>query len=355
MMNGKTFPRILLSMFLLTAALPACGQDYDSLIQQALQQRNDGNFAAAEATLWQAYELAADKSEVSYLLGLVLAYQGLYSEALTLIDEGLAAAPNDSNLLTARAQVLEMRLASNSTASASGGAPGQQFTVGGSRSTIDLAGFADWNDRFVEYRNVSTDGGQQYLRAEHNHRFGLHDTMLEGGLRLLPGAALPLDVAVGFTPSDDFMPEYFARIGASKLIAEDNDSYGAVVFTGQYQHSSYANGRTNRLLAGLEYYLPGVDFWLTPSIGVVRDQAGTHTFAWSIGANWQVTGASRIGINYSDAPETENLLTTDTQAWGAYWQLELSQRVRVFLGYSRIDRVNAYVRESADLALQLRF
>ncbi|MDY6983281.1 MAG: YaiO family outer membrane beta-barrel protein, partial [Pseudomonadota bacterium] len=293
-------------------------------------------------------------SEASYLLGLVLAYQGLYAEALTLIDEGLVAKPDDANLQMARTQVLDMRAAALSTPGADAAMPEQQLTAGVSRSTIDRPGFADWNDRFVEYRNIEADGGQQYLRVEHNHRFGMHDTQLEGGLRLLPDSALPLEVAVGFTPSDDFMPEYFARIGSGKLIAE-NPRYGALVATGQYQHASYANGRTNRILAGLEYYLPGIDAWLTPSIGAVRDQDGTETFAWTLGAHWQVNGRSRLGVNYSDAPETENLLTIDTRAWGAYWRVDLGRRVRLFLSYNRLDRENSYVREGVDVALQLRF
>lgn len=351
-MTSTTLRKLALTM--LCVSLPAFAQDYDTLIRLAVEQRNGGDLAAAENTLRSAYDLAADKSEVSYLLGLVLAYQGLYVEALALIDEGLAAKPADANLQTARAQVLEMRTAALATQGAAVGIAEQQFTAGFDRSTIDRAGFADWNDRFVEYRNVEEDGRQQYLRAEHNHRFGMHDTQLEGGLRLLPGSALPLELAMGFTPDDDFMPEYFARISSGKLIAESSE-YGALVLTGQYQHASYANGRTNRVLAGFEYYLPGIDAWLTPSLGAVRDQDGVDTFAWTLGAHWQVTAGSRIGLNYSDAPETENLLTVDTRAWGAYWRVDLGQRARLFLNYSRLDRENSYVRASADVALQLRF
>ncbi len=353
-MTHSTLHRILLAI-LLAAAAPAFAQDYDALIQQGVQQRDSGDLVAAESTLWEAYEIAPNKSEVSYLLGMVLAYRGLYSEALTLIDEGLATYPDDGNLQTARAQVLDLRAEARSQPASAGTAPGHELTSGFSRSTIDRAGFADWNDRFVEYRHLQENGGQQYLRTEHNHRFGVHDTMIEGGLRLLPQSPLPLEVAIGFTPEDDFMPEYFARIGTSKLLAEDSESFGALVFTGQFQHSSYANGETNRVLAGFEYYLPGVDAWLTPMIGVVRDQDGINTFAWTLGAHWQVAGTSRIGINYSDAPETENLVTTDTKSWGAYWQQDLGARVRLFLSYTRLDRDNAYIRESTDLALQLRF
>lgn len=434
-----------LATALLAASLPALAQDYDTLIQQAIEQRNFGDMAGAEETLRMAYPIPADKTEVAYLLGTVLAFQERYDEALTMIDAALDQNPGNTDLQLARARVLSYRgvyreaetttaailarepqntearnlagrvalyqnrpgaardafnlvlqqdpgnldaligsydalyaLGEQEQANAQlaraaalnpghidvlsrqnpaeySTAPRHMLTAGGARSTIDRPGFADWNDRFVEYRHLNADGDQQYLRAEHNHRFGMHDTQVEAGLALGQNGALPLQLAVGFTPDDDFMAEYFGRIGISRVLVEGSDSFGSLVFNGTYQHSSWANGRTHRVAAGFEYYLPGVDIWLTPSLGMVRDQNGEDTLAWTLGANWQVSGGTRIGVNYSDAPETENLLTIDTRIWGAYLQQDLGSRLRLFLGYSRLDRKNAYVRESVDLALQVRF
>src|SRR5688572_4597051 len=94
----------------LLALLLVCGsavaQDYDSLIQQALRQRNAGDFAAAEQTLRQAYAIPADKSEVSYLLAMVLAFQQRYIEAMDLIDTALETYPDNIDLQLARARVL---------------------------------------------------------------------------------------------------------------------------------------------------------------------------------------------------------------------------------------------------------
>lgn len=429
----------------LLAATPAFAQDYDALIQQAVTQRNAGDMAAAEATLRQAYDIPADKTEVSYLLGMVLAFQQRYDEALDLIEQALEQNPGSTDLQLGRARVLSFQGLFREAADATdavlerepqnlearnlagrialyqqrpGSArerftevlrqepqdleamiglydslyalgereaakeqlartaalypdhidvlsrqnpaeystnPRHQVTVGGARSTLDRAGFADWNDRFIEYRHLQANNNQQYLRVEHDHRFGTHDTLVEAGLALNQSGATPLELAVGFTPNDEFLAEYFARISAAHVLVEGNESFGTLVLNGGYQHSSYANGGTHRVFGGLEYYLPGVDVWLTPSIGMVRDQNGTNTFAWTLGANWQVAGGTRVGINYSDAPETENLVTTDTTVWGAYLQQDLGSRVRLFLGYNRIDRDKAYVRESVDVALQTRF
>lgn len=427
------------------AAGPAFGQDYDTLIQQAVTQRNAGAMAEAEATLRKAYDIPADKTEVSYLLGMVLAFQQRYDEALDLIGQALQQNPGSTELQLARARVLsfqglfreagaatdevlarepgnlearnlagrialyqqrpgsarerfteilqqqpedlealiglydslyalgEREAAKEQLARAANLYPGHidvltrqnpaeysttprhQVTAGGARSTIDRAGFGNWYDRFIEYRHLQANNNQQYIRVEHDHRFGMHDTMIEAGLALGQSSATPVEIAVGFTPDDKFLAEYFARISAGHVLVEGGDTFGTLVLNGGYQHSSYANGSTKRLFAGLEYYLPGVDLWLTPSVGVVRDQNGQDTFAWTLGANWQVAGPTRIGINYSDAPETENLLTTDTTVWGAYLQQDLGSRMRMFLSYNRSDRENTYVRESVDLALQTRF
>ncbi len=437
--------RHALLLSLLSAAVPAFAQDYDTLIQQAMAQRNAGDMAAAEATLRQAYEIPPDKTEVSYLLGMVLAFQQRYDEALDLIGQALRQNPDNTELQLARARVLSFQglyneaeeetervlareprniearnlagrialyrqrpgsararfsevlqqepedldaliglydslyalgervAAKEQLAKAAAlypdhidvlsrqrpaefsANPRHQITAGGARSTIDRPGFADWTDRFVEYRHIQANNNQQYLRVEHDHRFGVHDTLIEAGVALGQSSSTPVEIAVGYAPNAIFLAERFVRVGASHVLVEGSDSFGTLVFNGGYQHTSYTNGRTQRVFAGFEYYLPGVDMWLTPSVGVVRDQNGTDTFAWTLGANWQVAGGTRIGVNYSDAPETENLVTTDTTVWGAYLQQDLGSRVRAFLGYNRIDRDQAYVRESVDLALQTRF
>ncbi|MEY4642477.1 MAG: YaiO family outer rane beta-barrel protein [Pseudomonadota bacterium] len=333
------------------ATNPAFAQDYDTLIAQAVVERNAGNLHVAEDILRRAYELPPNKAEVSYLLGMVLAYQGLYTDALTLIDTALLSAPNDADLQLARVRILELR-----AVPLIGSPDADQFvTTGFSRNTIDQAEFAEWNDRNVEYRVIRKDGGQNYIRGEHNHRFSLHDTMIEGGMTLGAGSRLPLQVALGVTPEADFMPEYFARIETSKTLAESRDTYGTVAAYGSYQHSSFANGRTDRLMMGLEYYLPGVDAWLTPALGMVRDQDDESTVAWMLGAHWQVNGRARVGLYLSDGPATENLITVDTRAWAAYWQLDLSARWRLFLAYSSSERIDSYTRDAADMTLRYSF
>ena len=72
-------------LILLLLSTTAHGQaSYDQLIQQALQARNAGNFVTAESTLRQARSLAAESNEVDLLLGMTLAFQERYIEALEI-------------------------------------------------------------------------------------------------------------------------------------------------------------------------------------------------------------------------------------------------------------------------------
>lgn len=439
----KSLTLTLLALALL--ATPALAQDYDALIQQALQQRNQGDLPAAEKILRQARGLAKDKAEADYLLGMVLAFQQKYTEGLQIIEAALQVKPDDIELQLGRARVLSyqgvyqqasqitnkilakepanlealslagrlayyqrqpavaeqrfqhvLALDANNLDALLGlydsylqqgetdqaqpwleraakvapthievltrqqpeqynAEPRHQISTGYSRSTIDHTGFSNWQDRFIEYRHLQPNGNQQYVRVEHNNRFNSTDTMIEAGLALQQKSLLPLEVAIGVTPNAQFMPHWFGRLQGSTPLTDGKGSYGTVLLTGLVQYSSYANGDTQRLQLGLDYYLPNVDMWLTPNIGMVRDQNGLDTFAWGLAANWQLSGPTRIGASYSDAPETENLVTTDSKNVSVYWRQGLGKTFVLFLTWSQSERVNSYTRKAIDGTLQYRF
>ncbi len=364
----------LLGLLVFTQA--AFAQLYDELIQDALAARDAGDLPRAESLLREAYPIPDDKSEVALLLGMVVAFQGRYDEALALFDQGLAGNPADSELRMARARVLFWQ---GETSAASrqldellaqdpqhaearalarqldAGNWHHQFSYAYGRSRVDVPGFADWHDHAFEYRYRQNEQREYYGRVEHSHRFGLYDTLLEGGLLFNRNGRLPLALAAGFTPNADFLPEYLFRAGTSLLLNDGGLYPGATVLGVQYQLSSYLNGNTHRLGLGLEYYVPGTALWLTPGIGMVRDQDGRDSFSWSLGAHWQLRDSSRIGLSYSDAAETENLLTTGTRSWRAYLLQDLTARWALQLNFSRMSRSNSYTRESLNLALQYRF
>jgi YaiO family outer membrane protein len=349
---------ILLSLALLLTAPALLAQDYDSLIREALELRNAGDLTGAEARLREAWPLAADKSEVAYLLGMVLAFQERYDEAQAMIDAALVDYPDNADLKEAQIRIRDFQAANSSEASPTASAAdalSHEVTLGFSRSEFSRSGFSQWNDRSVEYRHLQPDGDQQFVRASHNHRFGEHDSQLEAGLLLGQDKAWPLELSAGIADSADFVADWFVRTATRRLLSPDSASWGALVFTPLYQYSSFNNGDTQRVHLGLEYYLPTTDLWLTPALGMVRDQDGENSFAWSIGAHWQAGVRNRFGGSYSDAPETENLLTTDTRSYSLYWRHQLADDWTVVLSATRVDRAAAYKRDEYSLVLQHRF
>lgn len=110
-MNIST--RHILRLAALICALSACTTsvaaeqvvDYDALVQEAIALRNAGNMPAAETALRQAWEIVDNKSEAAYLLGLVIAFQDRYAEAIVILDDALVDYPEDNNLLLAKARV----------------------------------------------------------------------------------------------------------------------------------------------------------------------------------------------------------------------------------------------------------
>ncbi len=101
----EQLPQLLLITIIYLLPKDVMAQDYDQLIQQAITQRNAGELAAAEQTLLTAYPIPSDKTEVSTLLAMVIAFQTRYNEALFMLDEALAKNPEDIGLRLGRARV----------------------------------------------------------------------------------------------------------------------------------------------------------------------------------------------------------------------------------------------------------
>lgn len=445
-----TLPRLsllspLLGLLLLAAAPATRAQDYDSLVQQALTLRNSGDMAGAEALLRQARPLAADTSEVAYLLGMVLAFQERFQEGQRVVEEALQQYPDNLDLQLAHARILAFQgehaeaaaavdairraqpgnsdatnlagrialyqsqprralelfdavlaaapdnlealvgrydaaraLGDTDTAEATlqraetiapqhvdvqarrnpadvALARRHEASLGFSRSDFSQSGFSQWNDRFMEYRHLHANGNQEFVRASHNHRFDRHDSQLEAGVLWQQDSAWPLELSVGLTENADFMADWFVRAGTRRLLNPGAERWGAAILTPLYQYSSFSNGDTQRLQLGLEYYVPDTEIWLTPAIGMVRDQDGIETFSWGLGAHWQLSTRNRFGVSYSDAPETENLLTTDTKSYGLYWRHALADAWTLILSANRLERAASYDRDEFALVLQHRF
>lgn len=377
----------LLFFCLLAPGVIALSQDYDQLIQQALAERDRGEFPQAEETLREAYLIPDDKSEVGGLLALVMAYQERYAEALELIEQLVRDYPDNEQLILNKArihyyqgnlsdaertlsplvsrsnpnleaaalsrQILAARQSGSDALPDETGTDRQQISIGYAQSTFDRTGLPDWHDRFAEYR-LQRGANQWYVRGDHQHHFNLHDNQLTLGMVRHPVNRLPLEVFVSASSDAEFVADY--RLGLSTRVtlpsSGQSGRQGTAILVPQYVFSSYGNGDTHRASLGLEYYLAETNAWLTPSIGMVIDQDKERSVSWGLGAHWQITETTRIGAGYSDAPETENLNTTETETLSAYIRQNLGQSLVLIAHAEYLDRENSYKRKGLGLTLQ---
>ena len=437
--NWLSFVCVLVAL----ACDPVAAADYDSLVQDGLAARNQGDMPRAELLLREAYPLASDKREITYLLAMVLAFQQKFIEAEQLVATGLNAYPDDTQLQLARARInafqnryadaeqqvfaileddennlearnllarvliyqgdfnnarqeyllvlsddavnLEalvglydaesglgnrdqadnyLRLAqqispdhvdvlSRLNRTEESAAPNHQILWAYGVSDISRSGFSTWHDRVLEYRHFSNNGSQQFLRVEHDHRFDLHDSLLEVGMQTGVLGAFPMDLSIAWSDDAEFLPEYRIRLGTRRLI--NSFVPGVSLLRLGIQRAKYNSGDTTGLDLQLEHYLAGTNLWLTPGLGMLRDENGKRHTNWQFGIHNQFTSRFRAGISYIDAPETENNLTADSRTGHAYLAYQLNDGMNVRLDLVRNLRDDSYTRENYTLSFQYRF
>lgn len=376
-------------------------------MNQAFQER----FIEAMATLNQALEEYPDDIALRLGRARVLSYQGVYDASLAETDILLSADPSnvEARNLQARIYFYQRRydLAASSfqqvieqnpddlealiglhdiergrnnnaeaeqwLAQAEQVAPGhidvisrQQglttpvlrhhlLTVGAGRSNFDQAGFSRWYDRFVEYRYLRNNGDQLILFAEHDHRFGLHDGMTEVGYRFGRQGLLPFEIAVAWNNDSEFLIKRRIRLSTDFLLRGATDTFGATTLEIGASQSRYNSGDVSQLRFNFTHYLLNTDAWITPGVGVVKDENGETDVSWTIGAHWQTSSRVLLGYNYTNAPETENNVTVLTRTHHLYASYRLNDSLNLRVDAALGERQDSYERGNVAVSLQYRF
>lgn len=233
--------------------------------------------------------------------------------------------------------------------------PVHEWIVGMDSSRFRNIDFTRWQDQFIEYRRQRNLDSAYYVRAENNQRFDNRDTVFEAGWLGNQQGALPWQVSAAVSGDNNFSARYRLRGAATVRLNEGNDSFGATLLTPSVQFADYNNGSVWRLGFDLEHYVAGSSVWLTPGLGLVRDEDGDNTLSWALGINWQVSGTVRVGATFADGAETENRITTDTRSRNAYALWQLTPAIALRFNVGRYDRRNSYSRENAGLSISYRY
>lgn len=289
--------------------------------------------------------LDLDASNLEALIGLydVETAVGEDDAALEVLDLAQSIAPNHIDVTTRRQQrTLPL------------GTSAHILTASFGLSNLDLPGFEDWQSRTLEYRYRSASNHQLYIRRENAQRFGLDDTLFEIG-GLLSGTNSTMELSVAHTRDDEILPQQRIRLGGTFLLMQARESIGSTTLGVSLTQSSYGNGDVNWLKLDLTHYLLNVNAWLTPGVGIVKDELGKKTVSWNIGAHWQANARLLMGYNYTDAPETELNVTTQTNVHHVYFRVNLSDDTNFRLDLSRNTRQNSYTQEAVALSIQHQF
>lgn len=222
------------------------------------------------------------------------------------------------------------------------------------RSNLDQSGLANWYDRSLEYRYRDGFGNQLFLRSDHAQRFGLHDTLIEAGA-VISGPRRTYNFALAYTPDDEILPEYRMRLGAGFMLNQATDNFGSTMLDLTATHAKYSTGDVQILNIDFTHYLLTTNAWINPGLILVRDENGNRDNGWRIGAHWQTNERLLLGLNYTDAAETEINVTTQTQAQHVYMQYDWTDRLSVRLDLSHNRRENSYTRDSVAIGLRWRF
>ena len=228
-------------------------------------------------------------------------------------------------------------------------------TVGAGRSSFDQASFQRWYDRFIEYRYLRGNGDQAYVISEHSHRFGLHDSLTEVGYRLERRGSLPFEIAFAWNSGSEFFPQRRVHLATDFLLNGARDNFGATTLGIGVSHARYNTGNVSQLGVNFTHYLLNTDAWLTPGIGLVRDENGETDISWTLGAHWQANSRLLLGYNFTHAPETENSRTALTQTHHLYARYLLNDSLSLRIDAASSDRRDSYVRDNLAVSLQYRF
>ncbi len=336
------------------------GRHYESLsVMAAVLVRQPGNREAQmlaarvnfharnlrQSQALYAQVLKTDPDNPEALLGLadVESALGNRDEALALLDQAHAINPDDPDIVSRR--------------DALSPAPHQYHEINSGLlvSSFDSDGLQRWSDRFLEYRYRGGNGNQLFVRSEHLQRFGARDLLAEVGAVVFWGKANPLELAVAHGDDADFSPQKRVRLATSLPLIDNGDNWGTSLLDVGVQHAEYHTGTVRLLRLGITHYFSGFNGWFNGGLLRVEDENNNLSSGWTSGLHWQRTARIRIGYTYTDAPDTENNITTETRAHHLYTSYRFSDRLTLRLDGARNARENSYTRESLGVSLQVRF
>lgn len=353
---------VALLFLCMAAGEPGYAQDYttpapvletsESVLTRVKDLIRDGKFTEAEEALQYMILHYPENADAWLLQGNLYYYRGDISRAGNAYQYVLMLAPEYHD-----AQDALTRLKQQAQAEAHPEAPPPlryQLDTGVEHSRLSRTTLKNWHSEFVQFGYQANAATRWHGLVEQSHQFASNDTYLETGVDHRFSRTLNGYIGVGATPKADYRPRTRLLAGGAAQLTAGIVGTGPLWATLDTRYDTYAATNVKSLTPGLQWF-----FWKENAFSAKTVQL------WSRGEKrmggyalrLDVHPDKRLGvfIGYSDAPDTENGVTSNTRSWALGSTIDLTDRLTLRLTLTEDARERSYRREVVSSGLSYRF
>jgi YaiO family outer membrane protein len=337
----------LAGAFTCSSLLPAHAQTVTDLLAQSRILAGEKRYEEAHQTLERALAIEPKNDDIRLLRGQLYYYQGDYEAAEAEFTGILSRHPEyvDAKAALERVQ----------TARDSGGEFRWQADAGYEWSGFERRNQPDWNNQFLQLTRFF-DGRATAVhgRIERYDQFTNIDSYYQLGVDHRFTPRLMGYVATGFSSGADFRPHWRVKGGGGFRLSEMEIQNMPLWLTLDMQHDEYQSTEVSNINPGLRMEFS--DSWaLGSKIIAVHEHGAKTVYGWMARFDGQIMPGWRFYTGYADAPETVAAVTVDTQTMFGGFAYDIDDARTLYLGYTRDDRENSYIRHGVNACVSFRF
>lgn len=213
-------------------------------------------------------------------------------------------------------------------------------------STFENDALSDWDEQFFRLQ-YSGRGAAYHAAAQRLRRFGETDIQLSAGVSSLNRTGFTWALGGALTPQASFRPDFSldGRIGYSFAAGK----LGSGAFALGYQYNQFATGDVQLITPETRYYF-SAGASITARLVAALKSGEDAQYGWLVDGRLPITGSVFIRGGYAEAPEAIGGIVTTTKSLFGGAGFDLGDDLQMFVGISRDDRENTYIRNNVNVS-----